>query len=143
MLTMIQKLVPRSRTPGRGAMWVAGTKHAGIAYSAASRNGAPFDLARKLKAAGVPDQPVRVQQIGLRRHVDYPSLFAMSEMSIRETASTSACLTGWNTACDVSPYSAGSKGPVGVPSGTEQTTPSDFFDASQFDFLPRERAILD
>jgi hypothetical protein len=55
-------------------------------YSARSRRGAPFALARILLVAGIPDQPVQVTNKGVRGHMSYRSLHRMAELTIVENA---------------------------------------------------------
>jgi hypothetical protein len=60
----------------------------GASYSALSRNGAPFSLARVLRRAGVADQPLRVVTEGLPAFIGYRSLHAMAGRWVEETAAT-------------------------------------------------------
>jgi hypothetical protein len=55
-------------------------------YSARSRRGGPFALARLLLAAGVADQPVLVTHAAMRGQMRYGSLHWMAEQTIEESA---------------------------------------------------------
>jgi hypothetical protein len=75
-----------ARTPEYICLYEAETVVDGQRYSARSRRGAPFALARVLVAAGVPDQPVRVTYKALRGHMSYCSPHRMAELTIGESA---------------------------------------------------------
>jgi len=53
-------------------------------YQASKRSGASHELARRLVAAGIPDQPVRVRQVGLAGHLAWRSLHRMALFDIEE-----------------------------------------------------------
>ncbi len=60
MLLICQSMVPNSRRSNAATKWHAACEINGHEYFVESREGAPFELARKLVAAGIPDQPVEV-----------------------------------------------------------------------------------
>jgi len=74
-----------TRTPENNCLYEGETVLDGQRYSARSRRGAPFALARVLVAAGIPDQPVQVTHQGLRGHLSYHSLHRMAELTIEES----------------------------------------------------------
>jgi hypothetical protein len=61
---IIVKMWPdeRSRTPDKGALWIAKCVVDGRQFTAQSRNGASCELARVLVAAGIADRPMVVYQ---------------------------------------------------------------------------------
>jgi hypothetical protein len=75
-----------TRTSENNCLYEAEAELVGKRYSARSRRGAPFALARVLVAAGVPDQPVMVTHEGLRVGITYRSLHRMAELTIEESA---------------------------------------------------------
>jgi hypothetical protein len=81
-----------TRTPENICLYEAETVIGGQRYSARSRRGAPFALARMLIAAGIPDQLVRGTHKGLRGYLSYRSLYRMAELTIRESATVSVRL---------------------------------------------------
>jgi hypothetical protein len=87
-VTMHQRPLEDSRTPENSCTWLAETEIAGQCFDARSRRGATNALARALVAAGVPDQPVRVEHAGLRGHMAYPSLHRMAGQTYVEGRST-------------------------------------------------------
>jgi hypothetical protein len=85
---MHQRPLEDSRTAENSCKWLAWTEIAGQCFEARSRRGAPQELARALVAAGVPDQPVRVEHAELRGHMAYPSLHQMAGVTYVEGRST-------------------------------------------------------
>jgi hypothetical protein len=92
MITMHQRLAASTRTSNKPGFYEAETVIDGKRYSAQSRYGAPFALARVLVTAGVADQPVQVTHSGLRGHVSYRSLYRMATLTIQESTTTSVRL---------------------------------------------------
>lgn len=90
MLTIDLAIEPDSRTT-RGSAWLATID----GYSARSRSGASFALARTLVDAGLPDQPVRVTQAGIAGYVTYRSLHRMAGLTIAEGGSQPVHLAKW------------------------------------------------
>ena len=88
MLPMHQWPSEPTRTPNDICYYEAEVVIDGQRYSARSRRGAPFALARVLLAAGLSDQPVQVTHKGLRGHMSYPSLYRMAELTVVESATT-------------------------------------------------------
>jgi hypothetical protein len=86
VIVIHQRIDLNSRTANSGSAWIAETIVDGMTYSARSRNGAPLSLARKLIAAGVEDQPVRVFSDGTAGYMTYPSLAKMAGRTIAESA---------------------------------------------------------
>jgi hypothetical protein len=84
-----------TRTPSRSCQWLAETTIDGTAYSARSRNGAPYALARVLVEAGIADQPVTVISAGTKGEMTYKSLHAMAGCTIKEGAATSIQRVKW------------------------------------------------
>jgi hypothetical protein len=77
-----------SRTENSGCAWVAECEVDGRHFSARSRNGAAFALARVLLATGEVDCQVVVRYDGLRGSMNYPSLRRMARRTITEGAAT-------------------------------------------------------
>ncbi len=73
-------------TATKGRAWIAETVIDGAQVQARSHSGASYALARKLVAAGVPDQPVRVSQDGIAGHITWPSLHKHALRTIAESA---------------------------------------------------------
>jgi hypothetical protein len=96
MLTINLAIEPDSHTI-RGSAWLATTD----GYSARSRTGAAYALARTLVDAGVLDQPVRVAQAGIAGYVTYRSLHRMAALTIAESRTQPIHLVRWNAAGDV------------------------------------------
>ena len=63
-LTMYQSPAEPTRTPENNCLNEAETVLDGQRYSARSRRGAPFALARALVLVGIPDRPVLVMHKG-------------------------------------------------------------------------------
>jgi hypothetical protein len=77
-VTIRQHPLEDSRTSENSCAWIAETEIAGQRFEARSRRGAPQELARALVAAGIPDQPVQVENAGLRGAMHYRSLHSMA-----------------------------------------------------------------
>lgn len=75
-----------TRTPSKFCLYTATCEIDGITYTARSRNGASYELARVLIEAGVPDQPMYVRQQGLNGEIVFPSIYEAANWTIRETA---------------------------------------------------------
>jgi hypothetical protein len=88
MITIHQHSLENSRTAENSCTWLAETEIDGQHFEARSRRGAPHELARTLVAAGIPDQPVRVEHVGLRGHMAYPSLHRMADVTYTEGVHT-------------------------------------------------------
>jgi hypothetical protein len=88
MITIHQHSLENSRTAENSCTWLAETEIDRQRFEARSRRGAPQELARALVAAGIPDQPVRVEHVGLRGHMAYPSLHRMAGVTYVEGRST-------------------------------------------------------
>jgi len=73
----------QTRTPKNACLYQAEVVIDGKRYSAGSRRGAPFALARVLVAAGVLDQPVSLTQEGLQRSHDAPQFTAHGDADDR------------------------------------------------------------
>src|SRR6516225_6546268 len=78
----------QTRTPNNACLYRAEVVIDGKRYSARSRRGAPFALARVLVAAGVLDQPVSLTHEGLRGAMTYRSLHRMATRTIEESVRT-------------------------------------------------------
>ena len=76
-----------TRTPNKACVYEAVCEIAGITYTAHSRYGASYELARVLVAAGIADAPMEVRQIGLKGELTYRSFHAAALWTIAETAS--------------------------------------------------------
>jgi hypothetical protein len=92
-LVMSQTMIPDTRTRERGSKWLATCQIDGREYSAESRSGAPYALARVLINAGIPDQPVMVIIEGHK--MGYQSLQWMAEHATAESATQSIHLARW------------------------------------------------
>jgi len=88
MIRMHQRPIEPTRTPDNNCRYEAEAIVNGQRYSASSRKGVPFELARVLVAAGVPDQSVTVAHEGLRGETAYRSLHWMAQRTIEESART-------------------------------------------------------
>ena len=78
----------QTRTPKNACLYQAEVVIDGKRYSARSRRGAPFALARVLVAAGVLDQPVSLTHEGLRGAMTYRSLYRLATRTIEESVRT-------------------------------------------------------
>jgi|SRR5215813_9469217 len=76
-----------SRSKERPCFYDAETVVDGVRYVARARHGASYDLARKLVAAGIADQPVEIRQEGLRGGITFRSLYRMAERTVTEGSS--------------------------------------------------------
>jgi hypothetical protein len=86
MITMHQSPVEPTRSPENNCSYQAEAIVDGERYCARSRRGATFVLARRLVAAGIPDQRVKVTHEGLRGELRYgSSLHRMAELTIEES----------------------------------------------------------
>ena len=85
----------------RGCTWVIECNIDGVNYSARSRSGAPYALARVLVEAGIPDQPLCVVSKGLKGETNYRSVYKTAEFTIGESANTPIYRTRW------APYTGG------------------------------------
>jgi hypothetical protein len=88
MILMHQWPDEPTRTPNDICYYEAETFIEDRRYSARSRRGAPFALARILLAAGITDQPVQVTHKGVCGHMSYRSLHRMAELTVVENATT-------------------------------------------------------
>ncbi len=68
----------------RGGLWKAECTVGGQHYEATSRHSAPHELARKLLAAGVPDEPMTIETDGLKGTASCASFYAMARYTYRE-----------------------------------------------------------
>jgi hypothetical protein len=89
VLVMHQRVEEATRTSKNGALYEARAVVEGRMYSARSRRGAPFALARILVEVGVSDRAVVVTHAGLPVEVTYRSLYWMAGRTIEEGARTS------------------------------------------------------
>jgi hypothetical protein len=78
MITIRQRALPETRTRENSCAWLAEATINGCQFEAKSRRGAPHELARALVAAGIPDQPVQVENAGRRGAMHYRSLHSMA-----------------------------------------------------------------
>jgi hypothetical protein len=85
MITITCRPVEGSRSKA-GISYLATTTIAGKSYSASSRHGAPFALARELVAQGIPDDEVIVRSEGAADAITYRPLHHMAELTIVESA---------------------------------------------------------
>jgi hypothetical protein len=87
MIAVTLRPLPDTRTPERGCRWLAETVIGSERFEAVRRNGAAYELARVLVAAGIEDQPVEVCQEGPRGYaLRWHSLRRMAQFEIRESA---------------------------------------------------------
>lgn len=96
LIVIEQRIDPDSRTATRGSAWVAETVIGGQRFSARSRSGAPFELARQLVAVGLPDQPVEIFTQGVRGCVGYRSLHKIATLTIAESATKAVRTAKWS-----------------------------------------------
>jgi len=75
------------RRTSRGCAYKIDCEINGINYSASSRSGAPYALARVLVAAGIEDQPMTVFSTGLAGETRYKSIYRMAGYTVAENAS--------------------------------------------------------
>lgn len=76
-----------TRTSSKSCFYTATGTVDGVTYTARSRSGAAFELARTLIAAGIPDSELRVGQKGHKGDLIYRSFHAAAEWTIKEDAS--------------------------------------------------------
>lgn len=81
--------VPGSATPNNSSKFRAVVEVDGIEFAAISRRGASCALARKLVAAGVPDQPMQVHDANGRLLFQWPSLHQAAGLTYAESEKTS------------------------------------------------------
>lgn len=97
---MIEILLRRDETvpcsPTKGVRWIAEIQIGIRKFSATSRNGASYELARQLVAAGIPDQPIRIRQGGIAGSVAWPSLHKHALRTIAEGAARSIREEKWS-----------------------------------------------
>jgi len=67
-----------------GCAYLATATVDGVQWQAQSRSGAANELARLLVENGIPDQPVRVAQVGLRGWLEHRSLHRMAQRTYSE-----------------------------------------------------------
>lgn len=96
------------RSPTKGSAWIAESTIDGQVYAARSRNGASYELARQLVAAGVPDQPVRLAEYGASGWSTCRSLHAYATRTIAESATRAIGVVKWHphpnaSECDTGP----------------------------------------
>jgi hypothetical protein len=92
-LIMRQRPLPETRTSENSCEWAASAEVGGVVYLARSRRGAPFELARALVSAAIPDQAVSVEAAGVRGAMTYPSLHRMATRTLTDGVSTLLQLT--------------------------------------------------
>lgn len=68
----------------RGGLWKAECEVNGQHFEATSRHSAPHELARKLLAAGVPDDKMTIETAGLSGVATSASFYAMARYTYRE-----------------------------------------------------------
>jgi hypothetical protein len=86
MIVMRERADEPTRSKENNCLYQAEAIIDGQRYSARSRRGAPFALARVLVAAGIPDQRVQVTHKDLRGELRYrSSLHRMAELTIEES----------------------------------------------------------
>lgn len=97
----------------------------GVTYTARSRSGAPFALARSLVEAGVPNQPMTVIAHGLRGESRYRSIHEMAGWTIAESAAKPVHRVPWqpyegeaDAEVPRSSPASGQKPPSSRPGGT-------------------------
>jgi len=75
-----------TRTPEKACYWVAEAVIDGRVYTAGSRYGSSYELARVLVVAGIPDAPMEVRTVGWPGHMTYRSFHAAATYTIEENA---------------------------------------------------------
>lgn len=75
-----------TRTPEKFCFYTAETQIDGVTYRGRSRTGASNELARVLVAAGVPDAPMHVEQVGIAGHLVWKSFHKAALWTYEETA---------------------------------------------------------
>jgi hypothetical protein len=99
-IVMHQRPVESTRTAGSNCAYEVEAIVDGTPFTARSRRGAPFALARVLVEAGIPDHPVSVTHEGLRGDIRYASLNWMAKQTIKENATQSVTLVRYVEAPD-------------------------------------------
>ena len=84
-----------TRTPEKSCFYVARCEVDGVEYTARSRYGAAYELARVLVAAGVADRPMRVTYGALKGVLVFASIAEAAKWTIEETATKPAHLVRW------------------------------------------------
>lgn len=79
----------------RGCPWVATCESAGTSYTARSRSGAPYALARILVAAGIPDQSMALVSQGIAGETRFRSIQQMAGYTIAESATHPVHIARW------------------------------------------------
>jgi hypothetical protein len=86
MIRATMRLVPDSTTPDNSSAFIAEVEFEGHHYEARSRRGASCVLARKLKEAGVPDQPMSVLDEEGKELFRWKSFYVAAEKTFGESA---------------------------------------------------------
>jgi hypothetical protein len=111
MIEIQQRPDYATRTPENSCKWIATADVGGNIYTAKSRKGAPYALARVLVAAGIEDHPVQVESNGtIRSLTTYPSLHEMARWTIAETVTRPARQMRWRDPAIESAQIAARKG---------------------------------
>lgn len=88
IITTTLRMIPNSRTPERGSVWLSSCEWNGRRFQAPSRGGAVHDLCRVLVAAGVPDMPMHVVGEDGKLRLTYHSIHQAAGRTIKEGART-------------------------------------------------------
>jgi hypothetical protein len=111
MIKITEIPLEHTRTPNKSCRWLARCTVGGVDYEASSRRGASTELARVIIAAGVPDQPVEVNDLRPTRPIGatYPStrwrsLHVMAKWTYEESDNRPLRRVPWRPAPDLKRY---------------------------------------
>jgi hypothetical protein len=84
-----------TRGPNSSCQWLAECEVDGRPFAARSRQGAVYELARMLVAAGIEDRPLRVTFAGIAGHMTWGSFVAAARWTLTEGAATPLRIRRW------------------------------------------------
>jgi len=84
-----------TRGPNYCCQWLAECEVDGRRFTARSRQGVVYELARMLVGSGVPDQALRVKFAGVAGHMMWNSFAAAARWTLTEGAVTPLRRTPW------------------------------------------------
>jgi hypothetical protein len=84
-----------TRGPNYCCQWLAECEVDGRRFTARSRQGVVYELARMLVGAGIPDRPLRVKFAGVAGHMMWNSFVAAAKWTLTEGAVTPLRRTPW------------------------------------------------
>src|SRR5918911_1524253 len=85
-ITVHQRPLEATRTPGKSCKWSGEAIVNGRTYTATSRMAPANDIARQLVADGVPDGPMQVYSAGLKGCLVWRSFYKAAERTFEKNA---------------------------------------------------------